>query len=90
MESISKLIRTNSDPTRPLASCLLISIRRSVLSEYIRNRDGPQFGCGCEFTHLDRVLVGQEVDDFECVGNDADGEEFLAIVAAFHHHSERG
>jgi len=35
---------------------------------------------------LDGVLVGQKVDDFESVGDDADGEELLAVVAALHHH----
>ena len=34
---------------------------------------------------LDGVLVGEEVDDFEGVGNDADGEELLAVVASLHH-----
>lgn len=36
-------------------------------------------------THLDGVLVAEEVDDFESVGDDADSKELLAIVAALHH-----
>jgi len=34
---------------------------------------------------LDGVLVGEEVDDLKGVGDNADGEEFLAVVAALHH-----
>jgi hypothetical protein len=34
---------------------------------------------------LNRVLVGQQVDDLERVCNDADGHELLAVVAALHH-----
>ena len=36
-------------------------------------------------THLDRVLVGEEVDNFEGMCNNADGQELLAVVAALHH-----
>ena len=36
-------------------------------------------------TDLDWVLVREEVDDFECVCDDADGHELLAIVTALHH-----
>ena len=36
-------------------------------------------------THLNGVLVGEEVDDFECVCNNANGHELLAIVATLHH-----
>lgn len=35
--------------------------------------------------HLDGVLVGEEVDDLEGVGDDADGQELLAVVATLHH-----
>ena len=34
---------------------------------------------------LDRVLVGEEVDDVESVLDDADGHDLLAVVAAVHH-----
>lgn len=34
---------------------------------------------------LDRVLVGKEVDDLKCVGDDPEGKELLAVVAALHH-----
>jgi hypothetical protein len=39
--------------------------------------------------NLNRVLVGEEVDDFESVSNDADGQEFLSVVATLHHQAER-
>lgn len=39
--------------------------------------------------NLDRVLVGEEVDDLECVRDDPDGEELLAIVAPLHHQAMR-
>jgi len=34
---------------------------------------------------LDGVLVGEEVDDLERVGDNTDGKEFLSVIAAFHH-----
>lgn len=34
---------------------------------------------------LEGVLVGQEVDDFESVGDDAERHELLAVVATLHH-----
>jgi hypothetical protein len=34
---------------------------------------------------LDGVLVGEEVDDFKGVCDDADSKQFLAVVAALHH-----
>jgi len=34
---------------------------------------------------LDGVGVGEEVDDLESVGDNADGHELLAVVAAVHH-----
>lgn len=42
---------------------------------------------GCN-SNLDRILVGEEMNDFEGVGDDADGQEFLAVVAALHHQAE--
>lgn len=36
-------------------------------------------------TDLDGVLVGEEVDNLECVSDDADSHELLAVVAALHH-----
>lgn len=36
-------------------------------------------------THLNGVLVGEEVNDFECVCNNANGHKLLAIVATLHH-----
>jgi len=39
-------------------------------------------------THLDGVLVGEEMNDFECMGDDADGEKLFAVVAPFHHQAE--
>ena len=36
-------------------------------------------------THLDRVLVGEKVNDLKRVCDDADGQELLAVVATFHH-----
>ena len=35
--------------------------------------------------NLDRVLVGEEVDDLESVRDDADSQELLSVVAALHH-----
>lgn len=35
--------------------------------------------------NLDRVLVGQEVDDLECVGDDSDGHQLFTVVSAVHH-----
>jgi hypothetical protein len=35
--------------------------------------------------NLDGVLVGEEVDNFECVGNNADRHELLSVVATLHH-----
>jgi len=37
------------------------------------------------FTDLNGILVGEEMNDLECVCNDADGHELLAIIAALHH-----
>ena len=37
------------------------------------------------YAHLDGVLVGEEVDDLERVRDNADSEEFLAIVTTLHH-----
>ena len=37
------------------------------------------------FTDLERVLVGQEMDDFESMSDDAESHELLAVVAALHH-----
>jgi hypothetical protein len=34
---------------------------------------------------LNGILVGEEVDDFESVCDDADGHKLLAIVATLHH-----
>jgi hypothetical protein len=36
-------------------------------------------------TNLDGVLVGEEVDDLECMCDDADSHKLLAVVAALHH-----
>jgi len=36
-------------------------------------------------TDLDWVLVGEKVDDFECMGNNTEGEELLAVIATLHH-----
>ena len=38
--------------------------------------------------YLERVLVGEEVDDLERVRDDADGQELLAVVAALHHQAK--
>jgi hypothetical protein len=35
--------------------------------------------------NLDRVLVGEEVNDFECVCDDSNSQELLAVIAALHH-----
>lgn len=35
--------------------------------------------------NLDRVLVGEEVDNFEGVGDDSDGHLLLTVVATVHH-----
>jgi hypothetical protein len=35
--------------------------------------------------NLDWVLVCKEVDDLECMCNDADGQQFLSVVATLHH-----
>ena len=35
--------------------------------------------------YLERVLVGEEVDDLESVRDDADSQELLSVVAALHH-----
>jgi len=35
--------------------------------------------------HLDGVLVGQQVDDLESVGDDPDGQELLSVVPSVHH-----
>ena len=34
------------------------------------------------------VLVGEEVDDFKCMGNYPDGHQFLSVVATVHHQTE--
>jgi len=39
--------------------------------------------------HLDRVLVGEQVDDLEGVLDNAHGEKLLAVVAAVHHQGAR-
>lgn len=39
-------------------------------------------------THLDGVLVGEEMNDFECMGDDADSEKLFAVVAPLHHQAE--
>ena len=39
--------------------------------------------------NLKWVLVGEEVDDLECVCNDSNGQELLAVVAALHHQAKR-
>jgi hypothetical protein len=36
-------------------------------------------------TDLNGVLVGEEVDDLECMCNDADSHKLLAVVASLHH-----
>jgi hypothetical protein len=38
-----------------------------------------------EVAHLDGVLVGQQVDDLESVGDDPDGQELLSVVPSVHH-----
>ena len=38
--------------------------------------------------YLDRVLVGEEVDDLEGMSDNADSKELLAVVAALHHETE--
>lgn len=35
--------------------------------------------------NLDGVLVGEEVDNFESVGDDSDGHLLLTVVATVHH-----
>jgi len=35
--------------------------------------------------YLDGILVGEEVNDLEGVGNNSDCKELLAVVAALHH-----
>lgn len=40
------------------------------------------------WTNLDGVLVGEKMNDLEGVGDNADGEELLAVVAALHHHAK--
>lgn len=40
-------------------------------------------------TDLDGVLVAQEVDDLERVGNNTDGHELLSVVTALHHQTIR-
>jgi hypothetical protein len=35
--------------------------------------------------NLDRVLVGQEVDDLESVSNDSDSQKLLSVVPSVHH-----
>lgn len=37
---------------------------------------------------LDRVLVGEEVDDLERVRDNANGQELLAVVATLHHQAK--
>lgn len=39
-------------------------------------------------THLDRVLVGEEVDDLKGVRDNADGHQLLAVVATLHHQAD--
>lgn len=39
--------------------------------------------------NLDGVLVGEEVDDLEGVGNDSDSHELLTVVSAVHHQAVR-
>lgn len=36
-------------------------------------------------THLDRILVREEMNNLKRMCDDADGQQFLAIIAAFHH-----
>jgi hypothetical protein len=38
-----------------------------------------------KIAHLDGVLVGQQVDDLESVGDDPDGQELLSVVPSVHH-----
>ena len=35
--------------------------------------------------HLDRVLISKEVDNLECVRNDPDSHDLLAVVPSLHH-----
>lgn len=51
----------------------------STYCELEPNR-GPVWG-----TNLNWVLVGEEVDDFEGVGNNSEGKELLAVITALHH-----
>ncbi len=39
---------------------------------------------------LNGVLVCEEMDDFECVCDDTEGQKLFAIVAALHHHAIHG
>ena len=43
---------------------------------------------GGNLTNLNGVLVGEEMDDFESVLDDADGKELLAVVATLHHQAK--
>ena len=36
-------------------------------------------------TNLNWVLVGEEVDDFEGMGNNSESKELLAVITALHH-----
>jgi len=36
-------------------------------------------------TNLNWVLVGEEVDDFEGVGNNTESKKLLAVIATLHH-----
>ena len=38
--------------------------------------------------NLDRVLVGEQVDDLESVSNNADGQKLLSVVATLHHQAK--
>ena len=40
-------------------------------------------------TNLNRILVCEEVDDLECMRDNADSQELLAIVATLHHQTKR-
>jgi hypothetical protein len=39
-------------------------------------------------SHLDGVLVAEQMDDLKRVCDDADGQYLLAVVAALHHQAE--
>lgn len=40
-------------------------------------------------SHLDGVLVGEEMDDLKGMGDNSDSQELLAVVATVHHKARK-